>query len=808
MVVELPRQAPIYAIPTGAPGARSGRGLPLGLPTSPTPMIGRERESAEVVALLRRDDVRLLTLTGPGGAGKTRLALRVTEELDPNFADGVAYVPLASVPVADAVAATIAQVLDVREDGPSIVDRLRIALRDRAVLLVADNFEHVLAAAPLVVDLLATCPSLKVLVTSRARLRVTGEHAYPVPPLTLPDAGARASVAAVAGSDAVRLFVARARAVDPSFALADAEATTVAELCRRVDGLPLAIELAAAWAPILPPAALLARLEPRLPLLTGGARDLPTRQQTMRDAIAWSHDLLAPGEQDLFRRLAVFAGGFGLEAVEAVAGAEEEGAEVLPGLFRGVAALVDKSLIGRGGGHDEAPRFRMLETVREFALERLEEGGEAEAVRRRHAAHYLALAEEAEPALWGPDPQQWLERLQAEHDNLRTALTWTTAGAEPEWGVRLAGALWPFWRLRFFPGEGRRWLERALARCGETPSLSRAKALLGVGTLAWAQSDYARAEPALAEAVCAYQALGDPVGTGRVRLALGRLCWDRGDFDRAAACCEEALDLFRGRDDGPWLAQGLHNLALVAQQRGEYDRAETLFAEALDRWRAAGFRWGLSCCVPGHVGDVARARGDLGRAVAQYQDGLVKCHEQADTENVCWILIGLATIAMAWRQPARAARLLGAAETLIGSLDAPLMPTERADFDRTAAAVRDLLGDAEFAVQVAAGRATQIDQVVAEAREIVPAAGNGRPSRSTERIDGQASLTARELEVLRLVVAGCTDRQIADALFLSPRTVHHHVANVMAKLGAANRAAAAKLALAGGLLVKEQSTSR
>ncbi|MDP9363663.1 MAG: LuxR C-terminal-related transcriptional regulator [Chloroflexota bacterium] len=628
-----------------------------------------------------------------------------------------------------------------------------------------------------------------------------------MPSLTLPDAGARASVAAVAGSEAVRLFVARAQAVDPSFALTDAEAVTVAELCRRVDGLPLAIELAAAWAHILPPAALLARLERRLPLLTGGARDLPARQQTMRDAIAWSHDLLTPEEQVLFRRLAVFAGGFGIEAVEAVAEAEGAGVTVLGNLFRGVAALVDKSLIGREGGQDEAPRFRMLETVREFALERLEESGEAEAVHRRHAAFFLALAEEAEPALWGPDPQPWLDRLQADHDNLRTALTWTTEGAEPEWGLLLAGALWPFWRLRFFPGEGRRWLERALAQCGEAPSLPRANALLGVGTLAWAQSDFARAESALAEAVLIYQALGDPLGTGRVCLALGRVRWERGDIDGAATCFEEALGRFRGRDDGPWLAHGLHNLALVAQQRGEYDRAEALFGEALARWRAAGFRMGLSCCVPAHLGDVARARGDLGRAAALYQDGLATCHEQADTENVRWILIGLATIAMEWREPARAARLLGAAEALNLSLDAPLLATERADFDRTAAAVRGLLGDSEFELQAAAGRVTPLDGVIAEERALALGAGHRPHPGPGTRPDGRSGLTARELEVLRLVASGRSDRQIADALFLSPRTVHHHVASLLAKLGGGNRAAAVAIARARGLLPPDSASA-
>jgi len=563
-----------------------------GLPAAPTPLVGRDREVAAVAGLLREASVRLLTLTGPGGVGKTRLALAVAAEVADAFPDGVRFVALAPVADPGLVVPAIAQALGVRDAGPEpLADRLAAYLRGKRLLLVLDNFEHLIAAGPLVADLLARCPGLAVLATSRERLRLGGEREVAVPPLPLPDRGAP-SAAAVGENPAVRLFVARVQDVDPGFALGDEHAAAVAEICRRLDGLPLAIELAAARTKILPPAALLARLEPRLPLLVGGNREAPARQQTLRAAIAWSHDLLSPNEQRLFRRLAVFAGGFTLEAAEAVAtAAGDPGIDVLDG----VASLVDKNLLRREGRSGTEPRFWMLETIREFALEHLA-AGEAKETRAALAARCLAVAEEAACHLLGPEQESWLDLLQRENDNLRAALAWALAEA-PETALRLGAALWIFWIKRAYPSEGQAWLEEALARGTDVPAASRIEVLLGAGALTANQGDFPRAIALLEEGLALCHQLGAGPSAARTLTLLGNVAFYRGEYREAASLLEEALSLFADRQDEPWAAMAATHLGAALTGLGDAASGVALYEQGLVRQRAAGDRWLAAAAV-------------------------------------------------------------------------------------------------------------------------------------------------------------------------------------------------------------------
>ncbi len=544
--------------------------LPSALPIPPTPLVGREHEEAAVSHLVQRQDVRLLTLTGPPGIGKTRLALQVAAGLNATFADGVVFVGLAAIQDPTLVLAALAQALGVHDMGDQpLHETLAVYLRDRRLLLVLDNFEQVVAAAPLLADLLASCPKLAILVTSRTVLRLRGEQEFTVPPLALPDPSHLLPPEELMQYAAVALFMQRARAVKPPFALTPTLAATVAAICQRLDGLPLAIELAAAKVRVLPPPHLLARLERRLPMLTSGARDLPERQQTMRATLAWSEDLLSVEEQWLFRRLAVFVGGFTLEAAEAVcaapAGAEPLGRGVLEGLERLVdQSLVQQQMVGQDGADEEEgggeAYFRLLYVIREYALERLEAsaggaggqvGQEAEALRRAHAVYYLGLVEERALATVQPEGAAWMERLEREHDNFRAALAWAREQGEAELGLRLAGSLGPFWDVRGYRTEGRGWVEGLLAlapravgdraRAGDdggegapgvadVSAVARAKALVAASNFAWRQGDDERAQAAAAEGLALARDQQAGWAAGVALNMLGVIAWDRGDL--------------------------------------------------------------------------------------------------------------------------------------------------------------------------------------------------------------------------------------------------------------------------------------
>ncbi|MDQ3855126.1 MAG: tetratricopeptide repeat protein, partial [Chloroflexota bacterium] len=675
------------------------------VPVPPTPLVGRSQELQELEAMLRRGDVRLVTLFGPGGIGKTRLSIAITQRVCDEFPDGTAFVQLAVAHDPAMVLHAIASELGVVEKGSQdALERLREHLRDKRMLLVLDNFEQVMDAALLVPDLLSAAPGLKILVTSREILRVSAEYVFAVPPLSLPN-GVPAPSQALEQYDAVQLFVERARSVKPGFELNASNAQAVAEICRRLDGLPLAIELAAARVKLLPPQAMLARLQKRLAILTGGPRDLPTRQQTLQNTIEWSYDLLDSEQQELFTRLGVFVGGCTVEAVEAVC--DPDGTL---DLYEGLLALVDKSLLRQDESPDGDPRYVMLLTIREFALAQLEARGEAMAARCRHAEYYLSLAEQTGPHLRGTEQVAWLQRLQAEHDNFTAALNWLLEDAQPELLLRLARALWWFWDSRGYAGEGVHWLDRALELGAAAPADLRARALAASALMASTRGETDRAAAHAEQSLALLRQLGDSRGLADTLIELGWALY-RIDYARAEPLFKESRELFRqlgARRDAGRAAIGL---GCVAVMSGDPKQARALFEEGLSISRAEGNRQGEAHALY-NLGWAALAEGDEPRARALYVDSLRRFTEMGDMHGILIGLEGLAAHAASLHQPERAATLFGAASKLRDDAELPRPHSDQLRYEGYLTTARDEVDAATWRAAEERGHAlTQEDAV-------------------------------------------------------------------------------------------------
>jgi predicted ATPase/class 3 adenylate cyclase len=594
---------------------------PNNLPLQPTPFLGREKEVDALQQLLLRDSSRLITLTGPGGVGKTRLGLQVAAELTEHFPDGTWFVSLAPISDPDLVIPTISQTLglpEARDQTP--LEQVKRALQEKKMLLLLDNFEQVVSAATSVADLFSGCPHLKVLVTSREGLHVRAEREFPVPALLLPDMKRLPDLATLSQYEAVALFIERAQAVNPAFQVTNANAPAVAEICVRLDGLPLAIELAAARIRLFSPQALLTRLGQRLPLLTSSARDVPARQQTLRQTIQWSYDLLKPAEQRLFRRLAVFVGGCAFQAVEAVsADVAEEPSSVLDT----VTSLLDKNLLRQTEQDDGEPWFMLLETIREYGLEALAEREELEATRHAHAAYYYQLAEEAEPALSGPQQVVWFHRLERELDNLRAALNWLLERGEAresiEMALRLGTALVEFWQVRSHTYEGWTFLERALERSEGGAVAVRAKALNAAGDLAMELGNHDRGEELCQQSLALFRESGDLAGVGEALFHLGNASWLKGDLATARFHFEESLKIRQETGDKNFMASSLIMLSVVDMDQGDYTQGYSHAEEGLRLYRERGNKQGIAIALQ-HIAYGHLCEGDAIKAHPLYEE--------------------------------------------------------------------------------------------------------------------------------------------------------------------------------------------
>ena len=728
---------------------------PANLPAQRTGFVGREKEIAAAKELLLRNDVRLVTITGPGGIGKTRLALQVASGLVEVFPGGIHFVPLSSLSDPGLLASAIVQAVGIGEaGGKSPLEILKENLHDsrRApMLLLLDNFEHLVKAAPTVAELLATGPNLKIMVTSRSPLHVYGEHEFPVPPLSLPDPLTVPPIEVLLQYPAVALFVQRAIAAKPDFELNQSNAAAVAEICTRLDGLPLAIELAAARVKVLSPSSMQTRLTSRLQLLTGGARDMPQRQQTLRAAIDWSYDLLDAAEQKLFRRLSVFVGGCTLEGAEAVCDTK---ADLDLDLLDGMASMVDKSLAHQIEHAKGESRFAMLETIREYALEKLEASGEAALTKRSHAAYCLVLAEEEATEQSGADGAEWVERFGVEHDNFRAALGWLIETGNAEWGLRLGAALFHFWETREYFSEGRGQLDKLLKLAAAAPpTKTRARAAFAAGVLAVDQRDYTSADALVKESLEIARQLGDKQVAAVSLNALAVSARDQGDITVARSLFDESLVLWRELDDQKAVALALSNLANVVKLQGDYAHARSLHAECLSIFQTLGDRAGVAWSL-NHEGDVAREQGDstgaqtlyeqclaifrelddpwgiagtladagnLAReqgnfpaAYALHRESIKTFHELEHKRGIARLLECFACSAAAQLDAQRALRLAGAAAALRQNIGAPLTPVEQVKLEAALEPPRQALSNAAGATAWLEGWALPAEKAVEE----------------------------------------------------------------------------------------------
>jgi predicted ATPase/class 3 adenylate cyclase len=724
-------QLVISDIPNDFPALQSLERHMTNLPVQATPFIGREREVQRIHDWLLNPAVRLITLTGPGGSGKTRLGMQSAASVVDAFDDGVFLISFESVSDSSLVLQTISETIGAREStGMTLIDSLNDHLSDKSILLVLDNFERLVRAGPQLSLLLGSNPGLKLLITSREALRIQGEHEFPVPMFGVPETGTAISIEHLLEYDSICLFVERAREVKSDFALTAENAAAVVEICRRLDGLPLAIELAAARVRMLPPQALLKRLGHALSLLTGGARNLPERQQTLRATIAWSYDLLNDEEQALFQLLAVFAGGFTLDAAIAVAGepdlddpAESSGMTGLSGesfyedpwaqsidVFNGIDALLSKSLVHQQATPDQTsddPRFIMLETIREFGLEQL--GEQRRTAQERHSRYFLMLAEMAETELQGPQQSDWLRRLNADHRNFRAALRFALTSSDAETGLRLSGALWPFWEVRGYFTEGRDWTERML-ELGGPPEL-RAKTLTGAGTMAWLQGDAVAATNHHSQALDLYQQLKHEEGVASALMNLGVQAALGNDGERAEELFNESLKLFRSLGDDPGVADALNNLGILATSSGHYERAERLLHDSLTVRQRLGDNYGAADTL-NNLGDNDYYQEAYERALPNYHSSLRLYRDIGSQLGILRSLIALASIAAAQGEAPNGARLIGAIDALLEQTGIVLDEEEQSRCLETKRELTMYLGEEAYKAQWEEGKQLSSEEAI------------------------------------------------------------------------------------------------